>query len=197
MNPAPTVEPARAARAARVSLEHPGSWVAGILNRVSRRRFGVEMEPLLALVPHRRVLTSVARFEMGIEKWSKLDDGLKQLACAAVAAQIGCSWCIDFGHFISRSSGMAASKLEDLPAWRESAAYTPLERRVLEYAEAMTATPPEVTDEMVARLREELDAAQLIELTEMISVENLRSRTNSALGLTSQGFSDRCEMLPR
>ncbi len=129
-------------RTARVPLEHPGSWVARILNQVSRRRFGAEMEPLLALVPHRRVLTSVARFEMGIEKWSKLDPGLKQLACAAVAAQIGCSWCIDFGYYLSRSSGMDVAKLEGLSAWRHSTAYTPLERAVLEHAEAMTATPP-------------------------------------------------------
>jgi alkylhydroperoxidase family enzyme len=60
----------------------------------------------------------------------------------------------------------------------------------------MTATPPEVTDEMVAGLREDLDDAQLVELTEIISVENLRSRTNSALGLTSQGFKAQCD-LPR
>ena len=184
----------RSNRTARVPLEHPGSWLARILNLVSRRRFGAEMEPLLALVPHRRVLVSVARFEMGIEKWSKLDPGLKQLATASVAAQIGCSWCIDFGYFISRSAGMDAAKLKDVPRWRESSVHTTLERRVLEYAEAMTATPPQVTDEMVSRLRDDLDDAQLIELTEMIAVENLRSRTNAALGLTSQGFSDRCEM---
>jgi alkylhydroperoxidase family enzyme len=65
------------------------------------------------------------------------------------------------------------------------------------YAEAMTATPPEVTDEMVAGLRRSLDDAQLVELTMMISVENSRSRTNSALGLTSQGFRDRCEVPAR
>ena len=67
---------------------------------------------------------------------------------------------------------------------------------MLEYAEAMTATPPTVTDEMVEGLRAELDDAQLVELTEMISVENLRSRTNSALGLTSQGFKDQCDLPP-
>jgi alkylhydroperoxidase family enzyme len=61
----------------------------------------------------------------------------------------------------------------------------------------MTATPPEVTDEMVAGLREQLTDAQLVELTEIISLENLRSRTNSALGLTSQGFKDHCEVPAR
>lgn len=188
---------ARPSRTARVPLDHPGSRLAGVIRFVSRRRYGGEMEPVLALVPHRRVLMSVTRFELGIEKWDRLDPDLKQLACAAVAAQIGCSWCMDFGEFLARSSGMDLAKLEQLPTWRSSEVYTPLERRVLAYAEAMTVTPPEVTDEMVAGLRTDLDDAQIIELTEMISVENLRSRTNSALGLTSQGFSDRCEMPPR
>ena len=61
----------------------------------------------------------------------------------------------------------------------------------------MTATPPTVTDEMVAGLREELDDAQLVELTAMIAAENLFSRTNSALGLTSQGFKDQCDLVKR
>ena len=57
-----------------------------------------------------------------------------------------------------------------------------------------TAPPPAVTDEMVAELRRDLDDAQLVELTMMVAVENVRSRFNSALGLTSQGFRDRCEL---
>jgi hypothetical protein len=61
------------------------------------------------------------------------------------------------------------------------------------YAEAMTMTPPLVTDDLVARLRQHLDEAQLVELTAIIAVENMRSRMNSALGLTAQGFTDRCE----
>ena len=88
-------------------------------------------------------------------------------------------------------------KLEHLTDWRDADVYTPLERSVLAYAEAMTATPPEVTDEMVADLRGQLSDGQLVELTEMISLENLRSRTNSALGLTSQGFKDHCEVPAR
>ena len=47
---------------------------------------------------------------------------------------------------------------------------------------------------MVEELRLQITDEQVIELTEMISLENLRSRTNSALGLTSQGFKDHCEV---
>ena len=65
---------------------------------------------------------------------------------------------------------------------------------MLEYAEAMTATPPGVTDEMTERLGRHLSEAQLVELTAIVAVENLRSRINAALGLTSQGFKDRCEI---
>ena len=72
-----------------------------------------------------------------------------------------------------------------------------VDQRTLDRLEAMTTTPLEVTDGMVAELRRSLDDAQLVELTMMISVENSRSRFNSALGLSSQGFRDRCEIPAR
>ena len=187
------VQPARTSTA-RVPLEHPGSLLARGLNFWTRRAYGQEMEPMLAMLHHRRVTTTVARFEMGIAKWKRLDTGLKELAQLSVASQIGCSWCMDFGYYLSRTNGMPVEKLEQVAEWRSSSVYTPLERKVLEYAEAMTATPPTVTDAMVEGLRADLDDAQLVELTEMISVENLRSRTNSALGLTSQGFKAQCDL---
>src|SRR5215207_5150098 len=84
--------------------------------------------------------------------------------------------------------------MREVPRWRDSDVFTDLERQVMAYAEAVTATPTAVTDEMVAGLRRRLDDAELVELTMMVAVENIRSRFNSALGLTSQGFKDRCEV---
>ena len=182
---------------ARVPLEHPGSLLAKIMKAFSRRQFGLEAEPMLAMLHQRKVLTAVTRFGMASQKWSTLDDGLKELANLSVASQIGCSWCMDFGYYMSRTNGMPIEKLEQVTRWRESEVYSPLERKVLEYAEAMTATPPAVTDEMVEALRTDLDDAQLVELTATISAENLFSRTNSALGLTSQGFKNQCDLTPR
>lgn len=63
----------------------------------------------------------------------------------------------------------------------------------MKYAESMTVTPPQVEDVLVERLRAALGDAALVELTTMISVENMRARTNPALCLTSQGFKDHCE----
>ncbi|MFL6121638.1 carboxymuconolactone decarboxylase family protein [Actinophytocola sp.] len=81
-----------------------------------------------------------------------------------------------------------------MPNWRQSDVFSPLEREVLEYAEAMTNTPTTVTDEMSASLLEQLGAAALVELTTFIAFANMASRANTAHGITSQGYSDSCEI---
>jgi alkylhydroperoxidase family enzyme len=58
----------------------------------------------------------------------------------------------------------------------------------------MTSTPPTVTDEMVSGLVERLGEPALVELTQMVALENMRSRVNAAMGLRSQGFSAACEL---
>ncbi|MEV6315437.1 carboxymuconolactone decarboxylase family protein [Streptomyces sp. NPDC051776] len=179
---------------ARISLDQPRTLFVRLTDWYSRRTYGTALDPARTTAHQPRVLMSQARFERSLAKWNKLAPELKALAVMASAASIRCSWCIDFGYWDSRRHGMDHRKLHDVPAWRGSDVYTPLERAVMAYAEAVTATPPAVDDAMVERLREHLDEAQLVELTAMIAVENLRSRVNAALGLTSQGFKDRCDV---
>lgn len=133
---------------------------------------------------------------MSVERWKTVPPDLKTLAVMSAAATVGCEWCMDFGYWAGMADGIEPVKVHDMPQWRESAAYTDLERAAIEYAEVMSTTPVTVTDLHVARLRERLDEAQIVELTMIIAVENQRARFNSALGLTSQGFSDRCELKP-
>ena len=180
---------------ARISLNPPNSLNYRLTSWYARRRYGMQLEPLAAMGHNMPVTRADAIFELQIARWRKLDRGLKDLAVMAAAAQIGCAWCMDFGYWESVTNhGVAAEKIHAVPHWRDSDVFSELERLVLGYAEAMTATPPAVTDEMVAQLREHLDEAQLVELTAIVAVENLRSRVNSALGLSSQGFKDRCEI---
>ena len=178
----------------RIPLDPPRTLTYRLVEWYSRRRFGAVADPAAAMGHNLPVLLTDARHEMSLQKWHRLDPTLKALAEMTAAVSIGCSWCVDFGYWISTSRGVDPVKLENVPRWRDSDVYTDLERQVMAYAEAATATPPEVTDEMVAGLRRHLDDAALVELTMMIAVENQRSRFNSALGLTSQGFSDRCEL---
>jgi alkylhydroperoxidase family enzyme len=109
---------------------------------------------------------------------------------------VGCSWCLDFGYFEANNRDLDMDKAREIPRWRESDLFTPLERDVLEYTEAMAATPTVVTDELSARLQEQLGVPALLELTAYISMANLVTRTNSALGIESQGFSAACGLRP-
>jgi alkylhydroperoxidase family enzyme len=179
---------------ARISLDPPRTLVYRLAAWYSRRSWGVLADPVAAMGHNPRVLLTDARFETSLKRWNRLDPTLKALAEMAAAVSIGCSWCVDFGYWVSTNGGVDPRKLRDVPHWRDSDVYTDLERQVMAYAEAATATPVQVTDEMVAGLRAHLDDAQLVELTMMIAVENVRSRFNGALGLTSQGFKDRCEI---
>ncbi len=179
---------------ARIPLDPPRTLVYRLAEWYSRRTYGAVLDPGAAMAHNPRVLLTNARFERSLQRWNRLDPTLEALAVMASAVTIGCSWCVDFGYWISTNKGVDPAKLRDVPRWRDSDAYTALERRVIAYSEAMSTTPPRVTDGMVAELRSELDDAVLVELTMMVAVENSRSRFNAALGLTSQGFRDRCEI---
>lgn len=126
--------------------------------------------------------------------WSAADKSLKSLAHMAVAAQIGCSWCLDVGYFQAQNDDLDLTAASQVPRWRTSDVFTPLERDVMEYAEAMSNTPPTVTDEQYAGLLERLGPAAMVELTVHIAYVNMATRANVANGVTSQGFSDACEI---
>jgi alkylhydroperoxidase family enzyme len=180
---------------ARISLNPPQTPLYRLTSWVTRRRLGAILDPVAAVAHNRKVVRSYVLFELQVERWRSLDRGPKDLAVMAAATNIGCAWCMDYGYWETTvAHHVPAEKIRAIPAWRDSDVYSGLERLVLEYAEAMTATPPAVTDEMVARLREHLSEAQFVELTAMVAVENLRSRINAAFGLTAQGFKDRCSL---
>ena len=96
----------------------------------------------------------------------------------AVAAQIGCGFCLDIDYFQALNRGLDMTKASQVPCWRSSEEFTPLERRVLEYAEAMTDTPPTVTDELSGQLLDQLGPAAMIELTAFIAFSKFAARAN-------------------
>lgn len=165
-----------------------------VLTTVTRRTFGEIPDNAYVYFHNKPVLKAVIGFEGKVSKWDALDPTLKSYAQLASAGVIGCSWCLDFGYFMAHNDGLDLAKVREVPRWRESDAFTALERDVLEYAEAMSTTPLTVTDEMVAGLIGQLGESAVVELTQMVALENMRSRFNSAAGLQSQGYSDVCEL---
>ena len=85
-------------------------------------------------------------------------------------------------------AGASDDKIRQVPTWRESSLFSPVERDALEYAERLTITGDKVTDELFARLRGHFSEAQIVELTAVVALENFRSKFNPPLGIAAQGF---------
>ncbi len=89
---------------------------------------------------------------------------------------------MDFGSWLATNEdGITEEQLRELPNFRDSDAFDEDEKLVLEYAEGITRTPVEVSDELFERLRERFDEAQIVDLTWAAAIENLRARFNWAL----------------
>ena len=158
------------------------------------RQLGSVPEPVEVSYNSPKVAVSTQEFSAGVATWDAADASLKTFAHMAVAAQVGCSWCLDVNYFLAQNHNLDLAKASQVPRWRESDVFTPLERDVLEYAEAMTRTPTTVSDELSASLLERLGPAALVELTVFIGFANMAGRVNTAHGITSQGYSDACEI---
>jgi len=165
-----------------------------LLKRFSRKMLGEVPEGAAVMWHSRAVLTSSMGFGRKVQKWDRLDANLKTFAHMAVAAQVGCSACLDFNYFQAHNKGLDEVKASEVPRWRQSTVFTALEREVMEYAEAMTETPPRVTDELFARLLEQLGAPAMVELTAIVGFANMTTRGNTAMGIESQGFSNACAL---
>jgi AhpD family alkylhydroperoxidase len=172
--------------------------LTGLVLRYARRKVGAvagrspegAIGPLEAYAHRPRLLFGYGAVEDATARSRAVPGRLKQLAELKAATLTSCEYCIDIGSQIARRSGIADEVLLDLPRHRDSDRFDPLEKAVLDYAVAMTRTPVEVDDELFTRLREQLDEAQIVELTHVIALENLRGRFNHALGFGASGFSE-------
>ena len=182
------------------STRVPPTEVTGVYGALvktfSRKLLGQVPDAVGVMWHYPALLKDQMRFGRKTESWNRLDPTLASLATMAAAATIGCSFCLDLHYFMTHNRGLDETKAREVPRWRESGAFTPVERRVMEYAEAMCQTPLTVTDEMSAALLAELGAPALLELTTRIGVMNMTARGNVALGIRSQEFSASCGLPP-
>lgn len=158
--------------------------------RLTGRRRERMIEPLemYAHVPH--LLRAYGGLEQATAKLHRLDTRIRALAELKAATLTHCEYCIDLGSQISRRWGLSDGELLALPSYRTSALFTDVEKLVLDYAVGMSRTPVNVSDALFAQLRKHFDERQLVELTHLIALENLRGRFNLALGVGAAGFSE-------
>ena len=180
----------------RIPAAEITGFKGALIKRFAKKTLGQVPSSLGVYWHNQKVLMGMAAVGGKVQKWDACDEQLKSFAHMAVAAQVGCSWCLDFNYFEASNLHLDMDKAREVPRWHESGAFSPLEREVLAYAEAMTVTPPTVTDEMTASLLAQLGEAALVELTAVIAFANFTTRPNVALGIESDGFAASCGLRP-
>jgi alkylhydroperoxidase family enzyme len=160
-----------------------------LVYRLSRRQLGRDVDPISVYAHAPRLLVGYGMFEQATAAQHRVDERLKVLAETKAAAVANCEFCCDIASAIARKAGVSEAQLLALPDYRDSDQFTALERLVLDYATAISRTPTSVTDELFAAMREHFDERQMVELTNVIALENMRARFNSAFDMTPAGFS--------
>jgi AhpD family alkylhydroperoxidase len=167
-----------------------GGLLVRLAYRMTRRQLGRMVDPVAVYAHAPSLLTGYGLFEQATLKQRRVEERLKALAELKAAAMVSCEFCVDIGSSLGRQAGITEQQLLALPRHSDSDAFDERERLVLDYATAMSSTPARVSDELFAALREHFDERQMVELTNVIALENMRARFNCAFDMTPAGFSE-------
>jgi alkylhydroperoxidase family enzyme len=148
------------------------------------------LDPIRMYAHIPRLMSGYGKLEQAVAKVHLVDLRHRALAELKAATTTRCEYCIDLGSRISRDWGLSDEELLTLPNYRTAPCFSEVDRLVLDYAAAMSRTPVEVSDELFDGMRKHFDVPQLVELTSIIALENMRARFNLALDIGSAGFSE-------
>jgi AhpD family alkylhydroperoxidase len=118
------------ARSTRVPKAQITGIFGGLLKLMARKMLGAVPEGAEVMWHYPAVLKDMMGFGRKAERWDRLDRNLASLANMAAASLVGCSFCLDLHYFMVRNKGLDEAKAGEVPRWRDSAVFTPLERRV-------------------------------------------------------------------
>jgi 4-carboxymuconolactone decarboxylase len=161
-----------------------------MLRQLAGRAVQDGIEPLRVYAHVPGLLKGIGSMEQATARLHRLDNRTRALAELRAATLTQCEYCIDLGSAISRGWGLTDEELLALQSYRTSPLFSAVDRLVLDYATGMSTTPVDVPDELFARLRPHFDDGQLVELTHVIALENMRGRFNLALGVGSAGYTE-------
>jgi alkylhydroperoxidase family enzyme len=158
-----------------------------LTGREPARGSGIEPVEIWAHQP--KMMSGMGKFQQAVRKGNTVDERLKYLVELKGGQMVGCEYCVDLGSQICRNSGLSDDELLALPRYRNSDLFTEREKLALDYTVGVMRTPVEVTDELFARMKDQFNDKQLVEITALLTVVNL-NRLNAAFGIGSAGFSE-------
>jgi AhpD family alkylhydroperoxidase len=175
----------------RVEARPPGTcpWYLRPFFWNQRRKYGKVLDTAMLWARSPKLFIGVALLYGAIDRGSSpLAPPLRSLLTVRVSQINHCRFCIDINAATLLKHGVGEAKLWALEGWRRSTLFDERERVALEYAEAMTISDLEVSEELMARVKQQFDDDAIVELTALIAFQNMSSKFNAALAVPPQGF---------
>lgn len=164
-------------------------WYLQPIFWLQKRKYGVVLDSALVWARIPKLFLSIATL-YGIldRKSSPISPELRSLITVRVSQINNCPFCVDINSATLLSRSANTDKLIALNQWHNSDLFSVTEKSVLAYAEAITYSDQQPTDEMVNNLKQIFSEVALIELTGLIAFQNMSSKFNNALDVVPQGF---------
>jgi alkylhydroperoxidase family enzyme len=173
------------ARIVGINVEEADRYVKDVLDAQSKA-WGAPLLNHLLYARRPSIFRGARAMWGGIESSGLIDASLRALINRRVAFLNGCEFWQDINAAVSSKLGVSDEKIDALPNYANSDLYGEAERLALEFADSMTITGRDVSDELFERLRRFYDEDALVELTATIAWENSSSKFNRALRVPSQ-----------
>ncbi|MSO37296.1 MAG: carboxymuconolactone decarboxylase family protein [Acidimicrobiia bacterium] len=125
-----------------------------------------------------------------------LDPQLRELGQTRVGWAIGSQFVFSQHCKVCRTAGIAQEKIESIPHWQVADCFSPLERAVLAYADALALDHGRVPDGVFDALREGLSDEEILELTYITSLYLMHGVMSRALRLEFDDQDEPCVEIP-
>jgi uncharacterized peroxidase-related enzyme len=109
-----------------------------------------------------------------------LDPRLRELAYVKASLTNNCAYCANGHKTFGLRVGVSEVQLKEIDNYSSSAAFSPVEKLVLQYSEELTRTVT-TSAELMAELKKYLSEPQIVELCLTVGLANLTNRFNMSL----------------
>ena len=164
-------------------------WYLRLIFWGQKRKYGQVLNPALRWGRVPRLLAAVTLLYGALDNSrSSLSPVLRSLVTVRVSQISLCLYCVDINSYTLAYRCGSIEKITALANWRESTLFDDAERLALDYAETMTHTDRQVTDEQFNALKTCFDDESIVELTGLIAFQNMSCKFNNALDIPPQDF---------
>ncbi len=176
-------------------LGHKFPWYVKLFFWNQKRKYGATLEPARLWGRSPKVFAALASLYGAFDRGSSpLDPTLRTLVAVRVSQINWCPFCVDINSSTALKRGISGEKLTSLAGFSNSDLYSDKEKAALAYAEVVTYSNRQPSEEHFEALRRHFDDDAIIELTGLIGFQNMSSKFNAALGVKPQGF---CSIAPQ